>query len=197
MTIRVATAADTRRAAQLHADSITEGFLPRLGPRFLERLYRSVVKDDGSFLLVAENTDGTLVGMIAGTQDTRALYRRFVRRDGVRAALVAAPRVLRNAGAVLETLRYGGSTATDLPAAELLALAVDHTARGHGIGRALVDALTVEFARRGTTSSRVVVGAANDSALRLYRECGYHDASIVEVHRNIPSQVLVWSRPAR
>lgn len=199
MTIRPGTAQDARRAAQLHATSITEGFLPRLGPRFLERLYRCVVSDERSFLLVAdEDGEGErrVVGMIAGTEDVHALYRRFLRRDGIIAAVVAAPRVLRNTGAVLETLRYG-SSAPDLPAAELLAVAVDDAARGKGLGRELVDALSSEFARRGTSSTKVVVGAANDPALHLYRVCGYRDASTVEVHRNIPSQVLVWSSPAR
>ncbi|MEY2461186.1 MAG: hypothetical protein QOG30_3016 [Acidimicrobiaceae bacterium] len=197
MTIRPGRLADARRAGQLHASSITEGFLPRLGDRFLERLYRCVVKDDHSFLLVAENSDGDVVGMIAGTEDVHALYRRFLRRDGLRAAISAAPRVLRNLRAVLETLRYGGASTADLPAAELLAVAVDREARGTGLGRELVDALSAEFARRGTSSSKVVVGAANDTALHLYRGCGYHDAGAVEVHRNIASQVLVWSQPAR
>lgn len=194
--IRLGAAPDARRAAELHASSITEGFLPRLGPRFLERLYRRVVKDTHSVLLVAEE-DGRVVGMIAGTEDVHALYRGFLWRDGAFATLVAAPRVLRNLGAVLETLRYGGSSPTDLPPAELLAVAVDAAARGQGLGRELVDALNTEFARRGVAASKVVVGAANDTALHLYRATGYRDASTVEVHRNVPSQVLVWSPPAR
>jgi ribosomal protein S18 acetylase RimI-like enzyme len=195
MTIRPGTTQDARRAAQLHASGISEGFLPRLGPRFLTRLYRCVVKDDRSFLFVAEE-QGRIVGMIAGTEDVHALYRRFLRRDGLVATIVAAPRVLRHAGAVLETLRYGGSSGTDLPPAELLAVAVDGAARGRGLGRELVDALNSEFERRAISSSKVVVGATNDHALHLYRGCGYRDASTVEVHRNITSQVLVWSPPA-
>jgi ribosomal protein S18 acetylase RimI-like enzyme len=194
--IRAGTLNDTRRAAQLHASSITEGFLPRLGPRFLERLYRCVVKDNHSFLLVSED-GGRVVAMIAGTEDVHALYKRFLRRDGVLAAVVAAPRVLRHARSVYETLRYGGSSTDELPPAELLAIAVEDAARGNGLGRALVDALNAEFARRGTPSSKVVVGAGNDAALRLYRASGYRDASTMEVHRDIPSQVLVWSPPAR
>jgi ribosomal protein S18 acetylase RimI-like enzyme len=196
VTIRSGSAHDARRAAQLHASAITEGFLPRLGPRFLERLYRCVVNDDQSFLLVAEE-DGGVVGMIAGTEDVHALYRRFLRRDGLLAAISAAPRMLRNAGAVLETLRYGGTSSTDLPAAELLAVAVDGAARRKGLGRELVGALNIEFTRRRAASWKVVVDATNDPALHLYRGCGYRDASTLEVHRNITSQVLVWSPPAR
>lgn len=194
--IRPGTVRDARRAAELHASSITQGFLSRLGPRFLERLYRCVVKDEGSVLYVAED-DGNVVGMIAATEDVHALYRRFLRRDGVIAGLVAAPRVLRNAPAVFETLRYGSSTETDLPPAEVLSMAVDDVARGRGLGRQLIEYVNVEFIRRGTPSAKVVIGGPNDPTLHLYRTCGYQDASTIEVHRNMPSQVLVWSPPAR
>ena len=197
MTIRSGTGADARRAAQLHASSITEGFLPRLGPRFLERLYRCVVKDERSFLLVAENGgqrrrhDRRHRGRARPLSPLPAPRRRDRGASSPRRACCAtrAPCSRRCATAARRT--------TDLPAAELLAVAVDDAARGNGLGRELVDALNAEFARRGTSSSKVVVGAANDTALHLYRGCGYRDASTVEVHRNIPSQVLVWSPPAR
>ena len=65
------------------------------------------------------------------------------------------------------------------------------------MGRALVEALGNEFARRGITSSKVVVGATNEQALGLYRACGYEDASTIEVHRNVASKVLVWSSSPR
>jgi ribosomal protein S18 acetylase RimI-like enzyme len=193
MTIRPGTAQDATMAARLHASSITEGFLPRLGPRFLSRLYRCIAGDAQSFLLIADSADGQPAGMIAGTQDVQALYRRFVRRDGLIAAAVAAPRVLRNARSVLETWRYGRSHGDDLPAAELLAVAVADGARGHGLGRDLVTALNAEFARRGTAATRVVVGADNTAALHLYRSCGYRDVSSIEVHERVESKVLVWS----
>jgi ribosomal protein S18 acetylase RimI-like enzyme len=194
--IRPGTAGDARRAAELHASGITEGFLSRLGPRFLERLYRCVVRDEGSFLLVSEE-GGIVNGMIAGSENVPALYKRFLRREGLAAAVVAAPRLVRNAGSVLETLRYSGSNDDELPSAELLSVAVDRTARGQGFGRRLVEALKEEFTRRGTSTSKVVVGADNEPALKLYRECGYRDAASVQVHRDVNSQVLVWSSPAR
>src|SRR5258706_7932200 len=128
MNIRPATREETPVAARLHANSITEGFLSRLGPGFLARLYRRIVRDDHSFLFVAEH-DNAIVGMIAGTEDVSALYPRFARRDGVVAGIVAAPRLVRHAGAVLETWRYGGTDEAGLPSAELLAGAIDPVAR--------------------------------------------------------------------
>ena len=168
MKVRPATIAEAAVAARLHVASISEGFLSRLGPSFLKRLYRRVVRDDRSFLFVAD-VDGTVVGMIAGTEDVSALYRRFAVRDGLIAGLVAAPTLVRNAGSVLETWRYGGGE-HDLPSPELLSIAIDDAARGQGVGRALVAALNEEFARRRVGDVKVVVGARNAAALALYAE---------------------------
>ncbi|MEY2454200.1 MAG: hypothetical protein QOD92_3774 [Acidimicrobiaceae bacterium] len=193
MTIRRGTVTDAAVAARLHASTITEGFLPRLGPQFLSRLYRCIARDPQSFLLIAEAADGTTAGMIVGTQDVQALYRRFLRRDGVIAAAVALPRVLRHARSVLETWRYGRSESDDLPAAELLAVAVADDARGQGLGRELVAALNAEFGGRDATAVKVVVGADNAAALHVYRSCGYREVSSIEVHQRVESKVLVWS----
>jgi ribosomal protein S18 acetylase RimI-like enzyme len=95
---------------------------------------------------------------------------------------------------VFETWRYGRGDDHDLPTAELLAVAVDDGTRGRGVGHALVRELNDEFARRGTAAVKVVVGADNDGALRLYRDCGYEDAASIEVHHDVASKVLVWSR---
>jgi ribosomal protein S18 acetylase RimI-like enzyme len=195
--IRVGTEADAAFAATLHASEISEGFLPSLGRPFLARLYRRVVRAPGSFLLIAED-GGEAVGFIAGAEDVRALYRSFLLHDGVAASSVALPRIVRSWRRVLETLRYpsGDSEPADgareLPPAELLAIAVAPLARGRGAGRALVDALTTEFAGRGVRAVRVVVGADNDSAIGLYERGGFTKVARIEVHRGTPSQVLTW-----
>src|SRR5581483_8696334 len=150
ITVRVGTARDAAAAARLHATTITEGFLPKLGVAFLTRLYARIVRDPRSFLLVVDGADG-LAGMIAGTEDVGALYRAFARRDGWRAAIVAAPRLVRHAPSVVETWRYGGGghggsrDEADLPPAEWVAVSVAPRARGQGVGRALGRALDDEF----------------------------------------------------
>jgi ribosomal protein S18 acetylase RimI-like enzyme len=188
--VRVGTEADVSFAAAMHASEISEGFLPTLGPAFLERLYRRIVRSPHSFLLVAD-AGGVPVGFVAGSEDVGALYRAFLLRDGVAATLRALPQVVRSARRVVETLRYpaGG---TDLPDAELLAVAVAPESRGRGTGHMLVEALTAELGRRRVEGVRVVVGADNAGAVRLYEACGFRPATRIEVHKGTASQVLTW-----
>ena len=136
MVLRTGTDGDAAAAAALHAGQISEGFLTFLGPRFLRRLYRRVARTPGCFLLVVEN-DGTMVGFLAGSTDVSALYRSFVWRDGVAAAFASGGRLLRSWRRVIETLRHGTGGAGE--GTELLAVAVDPTARGRGAGTLLVE----------------------------------------------------------
>lgn len=189
--VRTASPGEAAAAARLHADRITEGFLPTLGPAFLARLYRRIACDPGSFLLVAVDGEA-IVGMAACTEGVGALYRTFIRRDGIPATLRALPRVLRALPRVVETLRYpGGEEGGGLPDAEVLAVAVDAAVAGRGIGRTLVEAAAQEFDRRGVEAAKVVAGADNAAALGLYRATGFADAARIEVHAGTPSVVLV------
>jgi ribosomal protein S18 acetylase RimI-like enzyme len=193
--IRPGTEADAGATARLHASEISEGFLPSLGQPFLARLYRRIVRSPESFLLVAADGE-SIVGFVAGTERVGDLYRSFLLHDGAVATIAALPRVVRSWRRVYETLRYpagsGDDHARDLPAAELLAIAVAPAARGRGTGRQLVAALTDEFQRRGVGGVRVVVGEGNDAAIGLYEHCGFTKAARIEVHRGTPSQVLTW-----
>ena len=191
MTLRPGTTADAPAAARLHAGQIREGFLSTLGPRFLTLLYERIVAWPRSFLVVAEE-DGEVVGQAAATEDVGGLYRQFVLRDGLVAGVLAAPHLLRRWRSTLETLRYGSADG-DLPAAELLAVAVDSAWQGRGIGKALVLAVNEELARRGVANARVVCAASNAAALGLYRSSGFRPSATIEVHADTRSQVLTWS----
>ena len=191
MIVRPGTDADADAAARLHATGIQEGFLSSLGPRFLTLLYRRMVRDGRSFLLVAEE-DGVVVGYAGATENLSHLYRQFLRHEGVVAALVAAPRLFRAWRPALETLRYP-SGGQDLPDAELLAIAVSPECRGRGVGRALVTAVNEELTRRGVTNARVVVAATNAAALQLYKASGFRPSTSIEVHARTTSEVLTWS----
>jgi ribosomal protein S18 acetylase RimI-like enzyme len=189
--LRAGTATDAPAVAQLHADRISEGFLVTLGPRFLTRLYRRVAASPHALLVVAES-GGRTVGFVAAATNTRHLYGDFLRRDAVPAGLAAAPAILRHPQRVWETLRYGSTDDGDLPAAEILAIAVAADARGQGIGGALVAAAQRELTRRGAAEARVVTAVGNDAALAMYERAGFHRHTRTEVHAGVPQEILVW-----
>lgn len=192
--------ADAPAVAALHAERIGEGFLVTLGHGFLHRLYARVARSRRAFVLVAEDAEG-LIGFSAIAEDTGALYREFLLRDGVAAGLAAVRPLLRSWRRAWETLRYGfGAHATEgtapvpdqLPKAEVLSIAVARRAAGRGLGRALVSASTAELLRRGIESARVVTRVDNAAALALYEGCGFRRRTRTQVHAGIPQEVLVW-----
>jgi ribosomal protein S18 acetylase RimI-like enzyme len=189
---RPATFDDVRAIAALHKERFPGGFLPSLGARALERLYRHLVLSTDAFVLVSDDADG-VVGFVAVTEDTRELYRGFLRRYGLTAALAAAPRVLRAPRKVWETVRYGNRAEhAGLPPAEILAVAVVERARGTGVAPSLVSAALDELRRRGVGAARVVTATGNVRAHRLYERAGFRRQRRTEVHRGVPQDVLVW-----
>jgi ribosomal protein S18 acetylase RimI-like enzyme len=193
VTVRRAVPADAARLAALHAERISEGFLPSLGPRFLTRLYRRIATSNHAFAFVVED-DGAIAAFAAGAEDVKALYREFIVRDGIVAGFAALPRLPKAWRRVLETLRYPGSTGA-LPAAEVLAVATDRRAAGRGYASHAVRSVAHELARRGHRSVKVTLGADNGPALALYRSCGFEIAATIAVHGETPSEVMVWTAP--
>lgn len=191
--VRAGTTEDAADAARLHAGQITEGFLPTLGAAFLQRLYRRIAVDRGSFLLTALDGDDT-VGFIAGSMDVKSLYRTFLLRDGAMAMFAALPKVIRSWRRVLETLGHGYAAPNG---AELLAVAVEPSVRGRGVGESLVAGFLDEVRRRGGDEAYVVVGALNQGAVSLYRRTGFELDQELELHPGTKSLVLCWRPGAR
>ena len=57
--------------------------------------------------------------------------------------------------------------------ATLESITVHPSARDHGVGAALADALIAWARDRGAAQNRVTAYAANDGAIRLYRRLGF------------------------
>lgn len=189
--VRRAVPGDERAISSLHSEMIETGFLSSLGSGFLTLLYRSIITDPRGLVFVAER-DARVVGFVAGTTDTGAVYRRFVKHNLVGAILRLAPVLLRpwTWRLLLETLRYGSSG--QVVPAELLSMAIAPSARRKGLGGRLVNALLEESDGRGLGEMKVVVGAGNDPAIRLYGSCGFGEPRSMEVHRGEPSVEMTW-----
>ncbi|MEX2624522.1 MAG: GNAT family N-acetyltransferase [Acidimicrobiia bacterium] len=189
--IRPANDSDRRIVADLHISGITTGFLSALGPSFLSVLYRALINDPDSAVFVADK-GGIVLGFVAGTSDTGAFYRRFGRRYAIPAGVRILPRLrpgmIRR---VKETRSYGVGRHDDV-AAELLSMAVSPSARGRGLANRLGAELLNWAGTRGFGAMKVVVGASNEPAIRVYRKLGFGNDDTVEVHRGEPSLELVW-----
>jgi len=190
-TTRLARTTDVDAIADLHARLIAEGFLVRLGRPFLRRLYRRVVRSPRSFAVVVSEGDAVR-GFAAVAENTRSFYKEFLVHDGLIAGLCALPRAVRAPRRVAETLLYGVLTHGELPAAEVLATAVDTSARNRGFGVLLVNAAVEELGRRGVASARVVTALDNVPALRVYERAGFRRRGLDHVHRDVDQAVLVW-----
>jgi ribosomal protein S18 acetylase RimI-like enzyme len=188
---RLATDSEAPAVAALHAERIAEGFLATLGPRFLTRLYRRMVRSPRAFVVVAGERDG-LDGFVAVAEDTRRFYREFLLREGVAAAAASARALLRSPRRVWETLRYGTGHAGNLPPAEVLSVAVAPRAAGRGLGTALVTAAVAELERRDIHAVRVVTAVGNTPALRMYERAGFTQCTRVVLHAGVEQEVLVW-----
>jgi ribosomal protein S18 acetylase RimI-like enzyme len=72
-------------------------------------------------------------------------------------------------------------------------MAVEPTHRGEGLGHRLGVALLDEFSNRGVSAVKVVVGSANETAIRAYEKMQFIAAGTTQVHPGETSQVMVWS----
>jgi ribosomal protein S18 acetylase RimI-like enzyme len=194
--VRPARPEEAAAMASLHRRSMPTAFLPRLGDGFMRQLYLTAIEDPRTVALVAER-DGAFAGFATATASVRGFYRRFATRRGALAAAVAAPRLARSSvmRRARETGAYGNGH-LDLPAAELLSIAVAEKARGRGVGRALETEIRGGLRERGVSRFKVVVGADNVVANRFYAACGYRAAGETAVHDGVPSRIWVATCPS-
>lgn len=190
--LRPARVEDAAILARIHREALPGAFLPALGDRFLRRLYKALAADRRAVSLVAENGSG-VIGFATGVPSVRSFYRRFILRHGLPAALSAAPRLLRRdvRRRVGETAAYPNGNGS-LPQAELLSIALKPGWGGRGIGRGLARGIVSGLAERGVHEGKVVVGADNAEANRMYEAVGFHRHSRINVHSGEDSNVWVW-----
>jgi len=176
--------AEAADVARLHAETIDEGFLARLGPRFLRQLYVGIARCEVSCVFVA-GIDKELIGFCAYARDVGAMYRDVLRSRFLPLTIGSLPRVL-SPGVLwnaLETVRYAGrQRARQLPPAEILSMGVDRKARGKGIGRKLLDMALERAQREGQESVKVLSAAGQKGANQFYRACGFDHVDVVVQH---------------
>ncbi len=173
-----------REIAALHVEGIKTGFISSLGIGFVTSLYEAIAQSDSGFGFVAKENNRVL-GFAAFTTDINKLYRTVILRRGLRFMLLLAGKMLslsrlRN---TFETLFYPARIKKlNLPCAELLSIVIAEESRRKGLAAKLIQTALGECARRQIEKVKVIVGADNMPANKLYLACGFELAGQTRNH---------------
>ena len=169
---------------QLHIQGIPTGFISSLGYNFVPALYAAIAEDKNSFGFVAEEQDKVL-GFVTFSANLSELYKSIILKRGLRFAFIIAGKMfsLERIKKVLETLFYPGRIKKmNLPSAELLSIVVAQQGRGKGVATQLVLTGLQECEKRGIDKVKVLVGAENEPANKLYLKCGFELIAQIDNH---------------
>jgi ribosomal protein S18 acetylase RimI-like enzyme len=169
--VRDITTQDVAEVANLHIQGISTGFISSLGVDFVISLYEAIARSKSSFGFVAEE-DGKVLGFVAFTTNLSKLYKSVILKNGYRFALLLAGKMfsLKRIKKMFETLFYPSRVKKmNLPCAELLSIVVAEEARGRGVATQLVKKGLQACRTRGIAKVKVMVGASNEPANKLYQ----------------------------
>lgn len=158
--------------AEVHKQAFAGFFLTRMGPSFLRAYYQAVLDFDARIALVARDTESDRVlGFAVGFSDPQGFYSLFSqRRKRMLPAVLLA--VLRDPGLVplifRNMRRVEGRAKQEVDAVELSSIAV--TARGRGIGAALLEAFAEHASSEGASRLVLTTDAKGNDPVRSFYE---------------------------
>lgn len=175
---------NAREIAKLHISGISTGFISSLGIDFVASLYEAIAQSKESFGFVAEEKH-KILGFVAFTPNLKRLYKSVILKKGLRLGFLLAGKVFSfgTIKKVFETLFYPSRIKKmDLPCAELLSTVVAPEGRRKGLATQLVEKGFQECQKRRIDKVKVLVGAANEPANKLYLKCGFEFVGQIESH---------------
>ncbi len=174
----------SQEVAKLHIEGISTGFISSLGHDFVTVLYGAIAESKLAFGFVAEE-ENSVLGFVAFTTNLSKLYKSVILKKGLRFTFLLAGKMfsLKQMKKVFETLFYPGRIKKmNLPSAELLSIVVAEEGRGKGLATTLMQKGLAECARRGIEKVKVLVGADNEPANKLYLKCGFELVGQIDNH---------------
>lgn len=191
---------DVAAVVDIHVRGYPGFFLTFLGPAFLTQLYEGILEDSDGVGVVAEEESGRLVGFAVGTLNQSGFYRRLLDRRKWRFAWAAAGAVLRRpkiAKRLLRALRRPAEAEQAATQACFMAMAVEPSISGKGIGRALTDAFNRALGARGARSASLTTDRdGNDRVNELYRRLGFRLHRSFQTPEGRWMNEYVWDIPA-
>ena len=126
-----------------------------------------------------------MIGFIAFTTNLNKLYKAVILRKGLHFAFLLGGKILslKRIKNVFETLFYPSRIKKiNLPSAELLSIVIAPEGCGKGQATRLVQKGFQECVKRGIERVKVLVGADNAAANKLYMKCGFELVGQIDSH---------------
>ncbi len=168
-------------AAEIHIEGQPGTFLTSLGKEFLTVLYAQMCASPWGFGYVALSA-GQVVGVVAATVSTSALFKEMIWRRWYRLAWPLTKQLARHPSLLTKTLQTVSYPGQEAAGAELLFIGVRARLRGQGIGGQLVEALGAECGARSISNLAVTVDVANQGANRFYGRHGFQYQRTFELY---------------
>lgn len=181
---------DYNEVAQLHINSIDQGFLSTLGVRFLALMYHAMDEAETAILII-EKEDDKVVGFVSGGTGMGAIYKGMFKRFPA-LCMALAPTLFspKKIWRIIEILRHKSDAAT-LPSWELFSIAVSADMRGGDVARRLYDRLKSTVQARGGDSFQITVGEQLLPAHKFYQKMGAKKRTTISVHGDAKSVIYV------
>jgi len=180
------------QVAALHIQCISTSFISSMGIDFVTSLYEAIVKSKSSFGVVAVKNE-KVVGFIAFTTNLKKLYKSVIWRRALKFTLLLAGNMWsrKRVKKIFETLFYPSRIKKmNLPAAELLSIAVRPEEQRKGLASQLIQKGFQYCQKTGADKVKVLIGADNKAGNKLYLKSGFEFAGQI-INHGVLSNIYV------
>lgn len=185
--IRLGTPDDIAFLADLHALSLPQEFLVRLGHGFLRSVFFPAILASPRATVYVAQRNGKPQGFLITRMGMNGILGEVIARNPLRLflhvslAFMRRPSLIVVSVIIMAQLRKRAVAGGDEVGAELFLMAVDPEARRSGVGRALIQHSAEQLSRSGVPVYRVLFHADNEPADRLYHAMGFTKCSTPQV----------------
>ena len=177
--------------AKLHIACIKNGFLPKLGVKFLTLLYRCIDESDFSILIV-KYKHNQLIGFVSGTYFGSDIYKKMLYYpfDLLLVSLTIISnikKIKKIAEILIHTL---GNKRNKYPKAELLTICVNSNYRRQGVAVELYQNLSNYFKSKSISKFIIIVGQSLKANL-FYLNQGAKITDTLQVHKQENSNLFI------
>lgn len=187
---------DSFHIAKLHHQTISDGFLSKLGVSFLQSLYLFLINKE---LVLVYKKENRIFGFVSCAISSAGIMKRFLfaSPSGIFKIVIAFlknPKIIKP---LLETYRAPSLSESnsveenEIPETELLSISVSPLSQNGGIGTQILLALENELKKKCILRYKVIVGEKLEGANNFYQKNGFVLSKQICIHGRDVSNIYI------